>query len=171
MTEADQVLIVGMGVIATQTNYQTTRNNCQRFVRIFASMIICPQHGIDTMEIFPFDVEQHVLTVRLDQRSGRRHRALLNRYLRDVHIGEASRLVGEGITWQSKNLEIGGELRRISRRVTVDYKYRSAEDGGVQPSGKYPVSQEETYYGKLDVSTAMFRGRSLYLAHNINSLS
>ena len=59
--------ITGKAVIATQTKYELTRDNCHRFVRVFIALTLCPNHPADTLPSLPFGVEELIATRGLSQ--------------------------------------------------------------------------------------------------------
>ena len=42
---------------------------------------------------------------------------------------------------------IGGQLRKVSRQMETEYE-SSGDDAGSHPNGKYPIKQEENFYGR-----------------------
>ena len=145
-------------MIATQTRYELTRDNCHRFVRLFTTLTLCPNHPADTLPSLPFDVEELVATSGLSQTSGcqgldgsrrRKPSGFLSSlfdttsYESDAH--RASRLVGEGAEWALHREDFGSELSLIVRRL----KQKTVSDGDdTKFIDEFDVNQEQTSYCK-----------------------
>lgn len=148
--------ITGKAVIATQTKYELTRDNCHRFVRVFIALTLCPNHPADTLPSLPFGVEELIATRGLSQADGcrgldgsRRKRpsgfiaSLFDTTSYESNSHRASRLVGEGAEWTLCREDFGSELSLIIRRL--EQKTESDGEDTIYLN-EFSVHQEQTSY-------------------------
>jgi hypothetical protein len=139
----------GKAVIATQTRYELTRANCHRFVRVFTTLVMCPNHTTDTISCLPFDVEERIATNGLNKWSGLAGSpggkifglAILS-YDED-YLHCASRKVGQGAEWKLRRDDLGLELRLTIRRLK---QKTERKDDITTYLNEFKVNQEETSY-------------------------
>lgn len=152
--------ITGEAVITTQTRYELTRDNCHRFVRVFTTLTLCPNHPADTLPSLPFDVEELIATSDLSQRDGCRGVAgcgrrpsgfiesLFSSFQPENDAHRASRLVGEGAEWTLQREAFGSELSLTIRQLLQKTSY----DGeGTTFLDEFYVCQEQTSYCKSQI--------------------
>jgi hypothetical protein len=135
----------GKAVIATQTKYELTRDNCHRFVRVFVALTLCPNHPTDTLPSLPFGVEELIATRGLNQKDGCRGliASLFDMTIFESVLHHASRRVGEGAEWSQRRELFGGELSLIIRRL----EQKTEHDGEKTIYlNKFTVHQEQTSY-------------------------
>ena len=134
-------ILSGQAIISTQTSYEVTRDNCHRFVRVFASICLCPCHNLEPLDFLPFGIEEHLATSKLDANTGLRSGSNAS------GTAKASNLVGgEGSFWEKRYRQPGFELRRMVRSVT---KKQDTDSDGNSTNTRYIIHQEETSYCEL----------------------
>lgn len=137
-------------MIATQTRYELTRDNCHRFVRVFTTLVLCPNHPADTLPILPFDVEEYIATRGLSQTDGCGGKPPGNyRFFgltipcREDYEYRASRLVGQGAEWTLNRESFGRELSLTIRRLE---QKSTSDDNTTTYYDEFRVIQEQTLY-------------------------
>jgi hypothetical protein len=153
-------------VIATQTKYELTRDNCHRFVRVFSALALCPNHSAHTLPALPFDVEEYVATRDLSPRSGYGGNpagtyfgiSWLSHGEDDRH--RASRLWGEGAEWLIQKSDFGIELSLTIRGLK---QKTERKDEKTIYLNQFYVHQEETSYSMLFPCVELIRRPSLRL--------
>lgn len=140
-------------MIATQTRYELTRANCHRFVRVFTTLSICPNHTANTISCLPFDVEERIATNGLNkwsglagQPAGKTFGLSILSYDED-HMHYASRKVGQGAEWKLQRDDLGIELRLTIRRLKQKTETKiTGETTKTVYLDEFKVNQEETSY-------------------------
>lgn len=134
---------IGTAVISTQINYELTRDNCQRFVRVFLALALCPNHTADTIPDLPSAVEEIIATKGLNQITGYSG-IQFDRNFNEGRLHRASRLMGEGVEWTIEHDDHISELRRTKRKLKQ--KSDGIKDSGVKYYDAFFVHQEQTSY-------------------------
>ncbi|KAE9375874.1 hypothetical protein N431DRAFT_481085 [Stipitochalara longipes BDJ] len=174
--------LVGDAVIRTQLDYQLTKDNCHRFVRVFIILILYPNYPKDTTGI-PFDAEEEIETRDLNQRTGnsginigKRH-GEEKEYARENYTYRASSQLGEGLEWRLLNhgryLEFRRTLRHlIQRSETVTEpnpyyipEYTPAKISKTYYLNEFDVNQDQTsYFMEINLPAA----RGLYQCRHLD---